>query len=176
MVQEAAGQTAEIIAMIFSEAPLLKTGPTVKRGQSKQDYETPEDFMDAVIHRFGSISFDLAASVDNTKAYHYFTEEQDSLKQSWHELGGLLWLNCPFNNITPWARKCAEEAARGAKILFLTPASVGANWFADYVHRKALVLALNPRLCFDGKNPYPKDCVLSVYNLEHGFDVWRWKQ
>lgn len=168
--------------MIFSDAPLLKTGPTVKRGRSKQDYSTPNDFIVAVEKRFGRFSWDLAADHWNTKCINYIDKEQDSFTVAWHELiepttgeKGLLWLNPEFSDITPWARKCAEEAARGARILFLTPASVGSNWFADYVHKKAMVVALNPRLCFDGKNPYPKDCILSHYNLEHGFDVWKWK-
>jgi hypothetical protein len=65
---------------------------------------------------------------------------------------------------------------RGARILFLTPASVGANWFQQYVVPFAHVIELSPRMSFDGKNPFPKDLVLSVYM--HGLtgrSHWRWK-
>jgi phage N-6-adenine-methyltransferase len=159
----------------------MKTGASFARGQSRQTYATPKDFINAVVNRFGSLGFDLAADAQNTKAKRYYTEADNSLIQPWHciEVRGALFLNPPFDNIAPWAEKCAYEARLGAKILFLTPASVGSNWFADYVHQKALVLALTGRLCFDPLHPkwgYPKDCILSCYNIEQiNFGVWRWK-
>lgn len=155
----------------------MTTGPTINRHRSKQDYSTPIDFMDAVRRRFGRPTFDLAASSDNTKCTSFYSVEQDSLEQDWHMIPGLLWLNPPFNNIAPWARKCAEESeGRGAQILLLTPASVGSNWFQDHVHGKAMVYALNPRLSFDGQNPFPKDCILSYFGFGvSGFGTWRWK-
>ncbi len=155
-----------------------KTGASFSRGSSRQDYATPADFLAAVVARFGPLYFDLAASDDNAKAKHYFTIRDNSLVQEWHKLPGLLWLNPPFDHIMPWACKCAEEAALGARILFLVPASVGSNWFNEFVHRKALVLALNGRLCFDPAHPtwgYPKDCILAGYGFGVGFDTWTWK-
>lgn len=153
------------------------TGASLARGQSKQTYATPPEFMRAVVDRFDLLSFDLAASADNAKNPNYFTEEQNSLVQKWHEIRGILWLNPPFSNIEPWAEKCAAEAKLGAKILFLTPASVGANWFMNHVHRKALVLGLNGRITFVGcKDAYPKDCVLSCYGWKPDFDCWTWPQ
>ena len=48
---------------------------------------------------------------------------------------------------------------------------------ADHVHGKARVLALSSRLSFDGKAPYPKDLMLSVYTCGwHGFEVWDWRK
>jgi phage N-6-adenine-methyltransferase len=160
------------------EAVAKLAGPSMKRHQSKQDYATPPDFMEAVVRRFGPISWDLAAHAKNKKHASYFNEKQNSLKQDWHKIPGWLWLNPPFSNIAPWAEKCAQEAKLGAKILFLTPASVGSNWFAENVHPHALVLALQGRICFDVNNPtwgYPKDCMLSVFADTAGFEVWDWK-
>jgi hypothetical protein len=103
---------------------------------------------------------------------------EDSLDDSvrWAKHVGLLWLNPPFAAIAPWAKKARDSARKGARIAMLTPASVGANWFDEFVHREALVLALSPRLSFDGKNSYPKDCILSIFshNESPGFDTWRW--
>lgn len=155
----------------------MKTGPAIARGKSKQDYPTPWEFIWACEHRFCPISFDLAASPENAKAPKFYTIEDDSLSKPWHELDGVLWLNPPFDNIAPWAKKCEQEARLGAQILLLTPASVGANWFKNFVHRTALVLALNGRIQFMGaSDPYPKDCILSVFGIEPcaGFDVWTW--
>lgn len=152
------------------------TGASFHRGNSKQDYCTPKDFLYAVETRFGRIKFDLAADQKNHVAPFFFSETDNALEYSWHELGGLLFLNPPFGNIEPWAQKCHEESLNGAHILFLTPASVGSEWFANYVDDKAHVLFLRPRLSFDGINSYPKDCILSFYCRScSGYETWKWK-
>lgn len=168
--------------MIENTEPL--TGPTMKRGKSKQDVQTPLEFMEAVYKRFGSICWDLAASPENTQhASNYFTKEQNSLVQPWHKIQqgvnhwGWLWLNCEYDDIAPWASKCATEMELGARILLLTPASVGSNWFKNFVRPSAHVIFLNGRIQFVGhKTGYPKDLALSVYcsNLT-GDSIWRWK-
>ena len=154
----------------------MKTGASFQRGQSKQDYATPRDFRLAVRYRFGCIETDLAASLENTLARDFISQHKNSLVQNWAKMTpGLCFLNPPFDNIAPWAAKCAAEAKLGARILLLTPASIGTNWFAEHVWGNALVLALRPRLCFDGKNPYPKDVMLSCFNLgDPGFECWKW--
>lgn len=158
----------------------MSTGPTINRGGSKQDYETPQEFMNAVGKRFRGIEFDLAATEQNSKcgrSYFGLDKGIDSLKQSWNEIPGWLWLNPPFSDITPWAQKCAAEMELGAKILFLTPASVGSNWFQQWVRPSAHTLFLNGRIQFVGAaDPYPKDLMLSVY--AHGLtgdSIWKWK-
>jgi phage N-6-adenine-methyltransferase len=157
--------------------------PVQKPGRSKQDYATPDDFILAVKRRWGikAFAYDLAADAENAKSRYFFCEEEDSLRQAWTKLKGDLWLNPPFANIAPWAAKCKESTRTpGRRIFFLTPASVGANWFAEHVWRHAHVLALQGRLSFDGKDPYPKDCILSLYDAEdtrrgQNFEVWDWR-
>jgi site-specific DNA-methyltransferase (adenine-specific) len=133
------------------------TGASFARGGSKQDYQTPKAFMDAVVERFGPIAFDLAAHQGNHQVPSYFGPGsplgEDSLTQDWTKLRGNLWLNPPYDDIAPWAEKCA--ASRGThfddrRILFLVPASVGAVWFDEHVHGHALVLGLVGRLTFVG--------------------------
>lgn len=151
--------------------------PKNNRGASRQDYHTPNEFILAVEKRFGNITFDLAANEFNCKADKWFNIEQNSLLQDWDLIDGNLWLNPPFSDIAPWANKCARNCNPRSTILFLTPASIGSNWFCENVYNHALVLALSPRLCFDGKNPFPKDCILSVFSskITPGFECWRWK-
>ncbi len=153
------------------------TGASLNRGGSRQDYETPADFIAAVEQRFGVIDMDLAATKENTKGSIWIDIARDSLTVDWHTLKGNLWLNPPFGGIGPWAAKCDHEARLGAKILFLTPASVGSNWFAKHVFHRAHVLFLNQRLQFVGaSDSYPKDCMLSCYNFYGAdFEIWRWK-
>lgn len=151
-----------------------------ERNESRQDYETPTDFLDAVEARFGELEVDLAATDENHKCAQWVTPEEDSLSIDWVERFGSVrcWLNPPYANIDPWARKCADYAtrARTGRLFFLVPASVGANWYREWVHEKAYVIALNGRLTFVGMiTPYPKDCILCVFGAGvRGFEVWKW--
>lgn len=167
--------------------------PEQKPGRSKQDYGTPVEFLAAVRKRFGIVDFDwdLAAHEKNHVVHNYLGQGgsvADSLAVDWRVLRGRhefkdrhLWLNPPFGQIAPWAAKCAfsTEKQTGLTIYFLTPASVGANWFAEHVFPWAKVYALQGRLSFNGKNSYPKDCMLSVFSGGIGageFDVWDWRK
>jgi phage N-6-adenine-methyltransferase len=151
--------------------------PAQKPGTSFQAYKTPRDFLDAVEERFGPIDFDLAADKTNTVVPEaYFDKKRDTLVQQWHLIGGLLWLNPEFGTIKPYAKKCATEAEQGAKILFLTPASTGADWYQRHLVPHGYVIDLAPRLSFDGVSPFPKDLTLTVFM--HGLvgrGFWRWK-
>ena len=152
-----------------------RTMPAQKPGSSKQDYATPGEFLDAVTARFGSLQFDLAATARNSIVPgSYFSPKDNSLEQDWRRLKQeRLWLNPPFGDIEPWAKKCATTI--GKKIFFLVPASVGSNWYKNWVHDVSSVYYLSPRLSFDGKNPYPKDILLAVYGVHVGrHECWRW--
>ena len=158
--------------------------PKQKPGASKQDYGTPEAFIDAAQRKLGDgFVWDLAANDSNAVAVGYFDEKANSLIQDWNAIQGWdgpcwLWLNPPFANIRPWVKKCWEESQKGAKVACLVPASVGANWWAEYVDGKAHVLFLQGRLTFKGETtPYPKDCALLLYNHTYvgGYEVWNWR-
>lgn len=154
------------------------TEPQQKPGSSRQDFGTPKAFLDAVERNWGPITIDLAAHPGNHVVPRYFGpggEIEDSLSATWPS-EGVLWLNPEFGNIAPWAQKATSYRGTTGVILMLTPASVGTNWFAAHVHHKAMVLALSGRLSFDGKAPYPKDLMLSVFGHATGFDVWDWRK
>lgn len=161
-----------------------RTGASMSRHNSKQDVGTPREFIAAAEKRFGAMAIDLAADRDNAKAPRFITEAEDSLAANWEAAiydDENAWLNPPFADIAPWAAKCAAWLAlrRRGRILLLTPASVGTNWFADHVHGKAYVLGLQGRITFVGsKDPYPKDLMLSVFDpaTGPGFDLWNWRK
>lgn len=157
------------------------TGPSIKRGRSKQDHGTPREFLDAVEKRFGKICWDLAAHRENRVVNQYLGPgsviAENSLAYDWNLLNGVLWLNPEFANIEPWARMCSLNRFRHSPLLMLTPASIGTDWFSDFVKDRAFVLGLSPRMTFVGSDdPYPKDLMLSVFYAGlSGFDTWRWK-
>ena len=162
--------------------------PKQKPHRSKQDYETPWEFVHAVERDWlggSKFAIDLAASAQNSKSETAFIDEKEnSLTVNWRERyprDTWAWLNPPFSKIAVWARKCSEMYQERRGIVMLVPASVGSNWFYKYVHERAYVLFLNGRIAFDPTHPkwgYPKDCMLCIYGggYEPGFDVWNWRK
>lgn len=163
-------------------AEVTRTGPSVNKGRSKQDYGTPWPFIRAVAQKWGPLVGDLACTRENAKADrgYYFEEGIDSLQHEWGRdfPTGNLWLNPPFANIAPWAEKCADEAwKRDGLIFLLVPASIGTDWFAAHVWEKARVLGISPRITFEGTtDPYSKDLMLCLFGKgTAGFGLWRWQ-
>jgi len=146
----------------------------MKRG-GKQNYETPQALIAACERRWGRLAIDLAADEANKKADVYIGEAEDSLKTPW-PAHALCWLNPPFANIEPWARKCEEHMLGGGNVLLLVPASVGALWFANHIANKADVYLLTKRVSYDGKSPYPKDCIIAHFHPESlgKWEAWDW--
>lgn len=177
----------------------MRKMPAQKPGQSKQDYGTPWPLIRAIEARWGKLTIDLAARADNAKAPIFITPEENSLTQNWYERigNGLGFLNPEFDDIAPWAAKC-NGAWRS--MISLTPASIGAEWFADKCEHRARIVGLRPRIKFYGchvlikKGPragerqcqlsclgcasYPKDCMLLLWGdrflLEPEVQTWRW--
>lgn len=151
---------------------------------TKQDWQTPPSFVEAVVRRYGAISTDLAARPDNAVALQWVTPEVDSLTQDWSALAAagvargepVLWLNPPYANLEPWAAKARGTELHGGLLVMLTLAATGAGWFVRHVFRRARVVFLRGRLRFVGADDdYPKDLMLSVFGLPPGFEVWSWR-
>lgn len=115
------------------------------------------------------------------EAYGY-----DALKQDWHVLSktlgrdgkpGLLWDNCEWADVTPWAEYSAKQAALGANTTLLTPAVI-TNWFRDIIAGRADVYLNSGRQCFDGRNVFPKDTMVSHFwpGATGRMCVWDWKR
>lgn len=174
-----------------------RAGPTIRRGESRQDLETPPDFMQAVENRFGRIDFDLAANALNRKADRWYgpgsSEGVDSLVHEWATIANdrvapdrmqNLWLNPPFGTTAAWIRKAHEDYAAtpllkrtSRRLLLLCQASVGSNYWRDHCrHAPCLSLFLNGRIQFVGEtHGFPKDLMLLVWGEFNGIDCWRWK-
>lgn len=157
--------------------------PQQKPGRSKQDYQTPPEFLTAVKNRLhiGDFDWDLAATDENKvcPCHHgpgsVFGE--DALRVAWRHDDGWMWLNPPYADIKPWVQKAASESQQGAHIAMLVPASVGANWWKAHVVNESYQLFLNGRIKFIGAlDYYPKDCALLLYTpfIRSGNAIWSW--
>lgn len=160
--------------------------PRQRPHRSEQSVQTDPRLIAAVVRRWGPLAYDLAADATNRQAPLYVNELVDSLSLHWLKLGpGNRWLNPPFGNIAPWAKKCSEEAAPDRRVFLHVPASTGANWFRDYVWGKAYICFLSGRVTYVGHTTcYPKDTIVAVYGdmttvcripaRRVGAEVWEW--
>lgn len=75
---------------------------------------------------------------------HYFTEEEDGLKQEWPENS---FVNPPFNDIANWIKKgIVQSQKRGTTNVYLLPAYVGTPWWHDYVLLYGVIRYIRGRL------------------------------
>jgi phage N-6-adenine-methyltransferase len=153
--------------------------PKQKPGKSRQTYETPQELIDAVEHRFGVIGHDLAASKNNSVADEYFDLKADALAKStsWLLPGvDVAWCNPPFGRIKPWAAKCCEVRDLQRWTLLLVPMG-SQDWACEYVWGKALVLKLKGRVTFVGEaQGFIKDLIVAAYGFGvSGEQIWDWR-
>jgi len=160
--------------------------PAQKPGKSRQDYRTPADFLDAVEARFGRLTWDAAADESSTVVesdrHRFFSADGVSaFDADWSTFKrtDLIWLNPPFSEIGHrWAPLVERWTTQlpWLRLLMLTPAALGSEWYRKFVEDKAMVQPLNPRMTFEGETaPYPKDLMLSCYGFGvTGVRQWRW--
>lgn len=173
-----------------------------KPGRSVQDVETPPDFMAAVEATFGQVCWDLAANAANAKSSYWYGPGSPSatdtlapdvswvstarmMERSSLGLGPHLWLQPPYGNVAPFARKAAESTrGTGIRLSMLVPAAVDTAWWAESVHRQAVAFLLRPRIEFVGHTAgFPKGLALCVYNpprlpsgrMPDPYHLWNWK-
>ena len=162
------------------------SGPNSDPRQGVQNFRTPPDFLRACERKFGvTIGFDLACSgpIDCVAPQGFAYPETDALAVAWPETGptDCAFCNPPYAKASSFARVASESPH--CRTLMLVPASVGTAWFAEYVHGRALVCFLRPRLTFlqpDG-TPMPqginRDLMLLGYGWAPGVYVCEdWRQ
>lgn len=101
---------------------------------SKTDlWSTPQSYFNVVAKEF-AFTTDVCALPDNAKCDHYFSPEQDGLKQVWT---GVCWMNPPYGRkIGEWIKKAYDSAIKdGATVVCLVPARTDTRWWHDYAMR-----------------------------------------
>lgn len=150
----------------------------VRRGARELEARTE---VARVVEKNEKIAYVVKNHDEGAYAFDAFAHSWADLSNTFRSPGGgpgLLWLNCEFGDIDPWADRFKMESKKGANGLLLTPAAVGSNWFRDKVSGFSDDYLLNGRLCFDGKNVFPKDCVLSHFhsNAKGDMYIWEWRK
>src|SRR5262245_17559982 len=121
-----------------------RKSPIQKPGRSETIVRTPPEFLTAVkrLLRIDAFWIDLAASESNSVASMFYDINVNSLEQEWRVFTRprWCWLNPPYDDIAPWVKKAAYTP--NTNIAVLVPASVGSNWWRDWVHDWAKVYFL----------------------------------
>jgi site-specific DNA-methyltransferase (adenine-specific) len=102
-------------------------------------------WLDDIYH----FDLDTCALPHNTKCRTFINAETtDSLKQDWHKLSRVCWMNPPYSDTGTWMKKAYEESQKGCTIVTLIPADTSVNWFHEWVFGKAEVWLLQGRIAF----------------------------
>jgi phage N-6-adenine-methyltransferase len=122
-------------------------------------WATPKDFFLMLDEEF-DFDLDVCANAENAKCTHYFSPEQDGLKQEWN---GTCWMNPPYGReIGKWVQKAYESSLNGSTVVCLLPARTDTRWWHDYC-MKGEIRLVRGRLKFgDSKNsaPFPSAVVI----------------
>ena len=170
---------------------------------SKTDPENKDEWRtDPILFQLCDREFhfnlDVAASAENALCFHYFTQKDNALKQSWDILPvqANVWCNPPFSLKKEFLDKGREEHKRGANCCFLVPGDAPeTDWWVSTVYdlvfpspRTLLyrpeyhVRMLSPRVNYytpDGLhkkgNNRPSALIIMGWNQPPGIFSWSWK-
>lgn len=121
-------------------------------GERYQHYNTPPLLADPLrrvapigldpCHNPGSI---LGARVTLDESQNGLSEDHD-----WEDLaeGDLIVVNPPYNNIAPWAERCALEAAKGAIVVLIVPNRGETDWWQRAAESSNLIITIRGRVAF----------------------------
>lgn len=109
-------------------------------------WATPPEIFDPLNEEF-KFTLDPCATPQSAKCSTFFTEEQNGLAQSW--AGHRVFMNPPYGKeVYPWTRKARLEAANGALVVGLLPASTDLKWWHEDVVGHAEVRYIRGRVRF----------------------------
>lgn len=95
-------------------------------------WETPKPLFLSQHTEFRFVA-DVAASSVNALCDVYLTEQDNALTYDWSTLpgalGGYVWCNPPYSDISPWVYKAIEEAGKGVGTVMLLPVDMSVGWF-----------------------------------------------
>lgn len=127
-------------------------------------WATPQEFFDTLDKEF-HFTLDPCALPSNAKCEHFFTPDDNGLKQDWE--GEIVFCNPPYGRaIYDWVRKCSIEAAKpNTTVVALIPARTDTRYFHDYIYHKAKEIRfIKGRLKFGGsKNSAPFPSMLVIF-------------
>ncbi|WNV46710.1 DNA methyltransferase [Klebsiella phage EKq1] len=112
----------------------------------RPNWRTPEHVFAWLDLTFGPFEVDLAACEKSTKCDFYFCKEENSLAQDWSQFDAM-FLNPPYDNITPWTEK-SREIKPGSVLAVVLPNDNSTVWFRNMVEQAYTII----NIVSNGKN------------------------
>lgn len=84
-----------------------------KYNSDRQDYLTPQDFINSILDKYNRKEFDLdtCCSMKNIPAKHHFIyPHNNGLKSEWKDFN---WCNPPYKYCDKWVKKAYKEQLTG---------------------------------------------------------------
>ena len=120
----------------------------------KNCWRTPDDLF-GPLHTEFNFGMDACASHGAEKCPVYIASEIDALALNWrawmYACGvqrRTVWINPPFNPMTPWVDKVLDEHAAGLDIVLLCNAATGTMWFRKLAEVAAQIRFTTGRVAF----------------------------
>lgn len=113
----------------------------------RPNWRTPEHVFAWLDLTFGPFEVDLAACEKSTKCDFYFCKEENSLAQDWSQFDAM-FLNPPYDNITPWTEK-SREIKPGSVLAVVLPNDNSTVWFRNMVEQAYTII----NIVSNGKTP-----------------------
>ena len=99
-------------------------------------WETPQAFSDSLNQRY-CFTTDVCAVKQNAKCRHFYTPQEDGLKQQWR---GRCWMNPPYGReIGKWLENAYQESLKGCLVVALLPARTDTRWYHQFINNQANV-------------------------------------
>jgi site-specific DNA-methyltransferase (adenine-specific) len=144
------------------------------------EWRTPRVLFAELEAEFGAFDLDPAATRENALCPHFYTKEQDGLRQPWF---GRVFCNPPYGGgLGRWIAKGIRSVLAGdcSLVVFLLPVRSDTSWFHSwlwnrYDHRPKAHVQLRfikGRLKFNGRNPavFPSMLAIIQSGREGGLD------
>lgn len=126
------------------------------------EYGTPLELYEELNKRF-YFSLDPCTTRDNPlETPNWVSKEGDGLIGSWAE--GPVFMNPPYSNPLPWAKKAYEESLKGVLVVGLMRHDPSTKWWNKWVKDKALVIPVPYRIKFVGAD--------ASYNFPNAIIIW----
>lgn len=131
---------------------VMRTRNNGRYNGNGRHWETPPEVFEPLNIEF-NFTLDPCATPETAKCSRFYTEADNGLMKSWS--GERVFMNPPYGReVYVWTRKARDEAARGALVVGLLPASTDLAWWHEDVVGHAEVRYLRGRVRFLTGGPY----------------------
>ncbi len=115
------------------------------------EWGTPPSIWRPLSDAIGGFDLDPCSGAETSPiASARYDDTDDGLTEPWF---GKVWLNPPYSDMEPWARKCVGETTsrRADTVVALIPSRTSADWWQNNVAKATALCFVDHRIEFQGR-------------------------